>query len=302
MAHYNSRRSEMLERLFDEDRLNTEYKNAFENAKNERAIALLPEQEKLQAIELAVYEKLFGATSADKKDVAQDAKSATEPKKEEASESNDGKSTGESATPTAEKEKDTPEPRDLGESNTVKVVAGISYRDQAAKTPRPPEEIQLSDREKWVKARREAMKAKMGPAAWHRIQEANKKILEASMRSDAFLDRRNRLLPMRPGGTIHQYSTYAPPTWECKNYWSAENGAQMKEVEQKLNVKVMFIFERDHLFRLWPEPADEDAFEKDTVRGMQLLARCEKFMDFWVWIFVSTGHGTDRVPLTTCLE
>ncbi|TGO45961.1 hypothetical protein BCON_0353g00050 [Botryotinia convoluta] len=262
----------MLDRLYEEGRSNMVYRYAFKDATNDEAIALLPEQEKLQAIERAVYKKLFGETSTDKKDDAKNAKSAAEPKKKEASASNDGKTTEKSDTPTVEKEKDTREARDPAESNTTKVVAGISYRDQAAKTP-PPEESQLTDRQKRILARHEAFKAKMGPAAWHRMEEAHIKNLPIITKRDAMLDKRNKLLPMRPG-----------------------------EVEQKLNLRVMFVFERSHLFRLWPEPADWDAFEKDPVEGMELLARCEKFIEFWVWVFVFTGRATHRVPLPTCFE
>lgn len=198
---------------------------------------------------------------------------------------------------------DTQEARYPVDYNTTKVVAGISDGDQAAKTPPPPEESQLTERQKWVQARHEAYKAKFNPIAWNKMEEAYKKNLPIITARDAMLDKRYiELLPMRPGGKIQQFSTYAPPTFECECYWSAEDGAQIKKVEQKLNVKVMFVFERSHLFRLWPDPADWDAFEKDPVEGMALLARCEKFMEFWVWVFVSTGRATHRVPLTTCLE
>lgn len=223
------------------------------------------------------------------------------PKENEASESDDGKNSTKSVTPTVGKENDTPEVRNSVDSNIAKVVAGISDRDQAAKTP-PPEESQLTDRQKRVLARHEAFKAKLGPAAWHRMEEAHKKNLPTITQRDAMLDKRDELLPMRPGSIIQQFSTYAPPTSECECYWLAKEGAQVKEVEQKLNVKIRFVFERSHLFRLWPDPADWDAFEKDPVEGMRLLARCEKFMEFWIWVFVSTDGATHRVPLATCLE
>ncbi|KAF7897069.1 hypothetical protein EAF00_005297 [Botryotinia globosa] len=259
---------------------------------NEKAIALLPEQERLQAIERVVYKKLFGQTSTHEKDDARDAKSAAEPKKEEVSESNDGKTTETSVNPTVQKGKDIREARGPTESNTTKVVAGISYRDQAAKTTPPPEEIQLTDRQKRIMVRHEAFKAKMGPAAWHRMEEAYKN--NSSIRDE--------LLPMRPGGEIQQFSTYAPPTWDCKNYWSAEDGAQIRKVEQKLNFRIRRVFLKARVFRVWPEPADWDAFEKDPAKGLELLDRCEKFVEFWTWIFIGTGHVTDRVPMTTCLE
>ncbi|THV45790.1 hypothetical protein BGAL_0450g00060 [Botrytis galanthina] len=290
----------MLDKLYEEGRSNMVYRYAFKDATNDEAIALLPEQEKLQVIERAVYKKLFGDDPRDKKDTTENAKSTAGPKENEASESDNGKNSTKSITTTVGKENDTPEVRNSIDSNITKVVAGISDRDQAAKTP--PEESQLTDRQKRVLAKREALKARIGPAAWHRMQEANKILAEETARRDAILDKRNRLLKMRPGGTIQQFSTYAPPTSECEFYWLAEEGAQMKEVEQKLNVKIKFVFERSHLFRLWPDPADWDAFEKDPVEGMRLLARCEKFMEFWIWVFVSTVGATHRVPLTTCLE
>ncbi|TGO07204.1 hypothetical protein BTUL_0311g00030 [Botrytis tulipae] len=295
MANYNSRRPEMLDKLYEEGRSNMVYRYAFKDATNDEAIALLPEREKLQAIERVIYKKLFGDDPTDEKDDTGNAKFTAEPKKHDVSVSNDGRNTGNAATPTTKENNDTQEARDP-------VVAGISHRDQAAIIPPPPEESQLTDRQKRVLARHEAFKAKMGPAAWHRMEEAHKKNLPIITQRDAMLDKRDELLPMRPGGIIQQFSTYAPPTSECECYWLAEEGAQIKEVEQKLNIKIMFAFERSHLFRLWPGPADWDAFEKDPVEGMRLLARCEKFMEFWIWVFVSTGGATHRVPLTTCLE
>ncbi|TGO67312.1 hypothetical protein BELL_0901g00040 [Botrytis elliptica] len=292
----------MLNRLYEEGRSDKEYRTEFDDVRYERAIARLPQQERLEAIERIVYKRLFGETSTDKEDDAKNAKSAAEPKKEEAFESNDGRTSEKSVTPTVEKEKDTREAKDPAESNTAKVVAGISYRDQAAKTP-PPEESKLTERQKWVNARHEAYKARYNPIAWHRMEENYKKNLPIITKRDAILDKRYiELLPMRPGGKIQQFSTYAPPTWDCKNYWSAEDGAQIKKVEQKLNVRVKSVFLKGHVFRLWPEPADWDAFEKDPAKGLELLARCEKFVEFWTWIFIGTGHVTDRVPLTTCLE
>ncbi|KAF7901636.1 uncharacterized protein EAF01_006935 [Botrytis porri] len=278
MANYTSRRPEMLDRLYEEGRSNMVYRYAFKDAQNSEAIALLPEQEKLQAIERAVYKKLFGGDLTDKKDTTKNANFMAEPKKNDVSQSNHRQNPGKSATPVAKKKNDTQEARGPVDSNTTKVVAGISHRDQAAKTP-PPDESQLTDRQKRVLI-----------------------LAVETARRDAILDKRNRLLPMRPGGIIEQFSTYAQATSDCEYCWFAEDGAQMKEVERKLDVKVMFVFEKSHRFRLWPEPADWDAFEKDHAEGMELLARCEIYMEFWVWIFTSTGRVTDRIPLTSCLE
>ncbi|KAF7948584.1 uncharacterized protein EAE97_003995 [Botrytis byssoidea] len=277
------------------------YRYAFKDATNNEAIALLPEREKLQAIERVIYKKLFGDDPTDEQDDTEDAKFTAEPKKNDVSVSNDGRNTGNAATPTAKRKNDTQEAGDPVDYNTTNVVAGISHKDQAAKTP-PPEESQLTNRQKRILAKREALRSRISPTAWHRMQEANKILAKETARRDAISDKRNELLKMRPGGTIQQFSTYAPPTSECECYWLAEEGAQMKEVEQKLNIKIMFVFERSHLFRLWSDPADWDAFEKDPVEGMRLLARCEKFMEFWIWVFVSTGGATHRVSLTTCLE
>ncbi|TGO56371.1 hypothetical protein BOTNAR_0224g00030 [Botryotinia narcissicola] len=291
----------MLDRLYEEGRSNMVCRYAFKDATDDEAIALLPEREKLQAIELVIYKKLFGDDPTDEQDDIEDAKFTAEPKKNDLSVSNDGRNTGIAAIPTAKRKNDTQEAGDPVDYNTTNVVAGISHKDQAAKTP-PPEESQLMDRQKRVLARHEAFKAKMGPAAWHRMEEAHKKNLPIITQRDAMLDKRDELLPMRPGGTIQQFSTYAPPTFECECCWLAEKGAKMKEVEQQLNIKIMFVFERSHLFRLWPDPADWNTFEKDPVEGIRLLARCEKFMELWIWVFVSTGDATHRVPLTTCLE
>ncbi|KAF7937166.1 uncharacterized protein EAE98_001480 [Botrytis deweyae] len=256
MAKYISRQPEMLNRLYEEGRSNKEYRTEFDEVRYERAIARLPQQERLEAIERIVYKRLFGETSTDKEDDAKNAKSAAEPKKEEASESNDGR--------TSEKS----------------VVAGISYRDQAAKTP-PPEESKLTERQKWVNARHEAYKARYNPIAWHRMEENYKKNLPIITKRDAILDKRYiELLPMRPGGKIHQFSIYAPPTWNCKNYWSVENNVQIKK----------------------PELVDWDIFEKDSVKGLELFIRYKKFVEFWIWIFIGIGYVTDRVLLIICLE
>ncbi|KAF7881169.1 uncharacterized protein EAF02_007060 [Botrytis sinoallii] len=265
MSNYNSRQPEMLNRLYEEGKSNMLYRYAFKDATNDQAIALLPEQEKLQAIERAVYKKLFDDDPTDKKGASENPKSTADPKENEASESNDGGNTRKSAPPTVGKSSDTQEARYPVDYNTTKAVAGISGGDQAAKTRPPPEESQLTERQKWVQARHEAYKAKFNPIAWNKMEEAYKKNLPIITERDAMLDKRDELLPMRPGGMIQQFSTYAPPISECECYWSAEDGAQIKKVEQKLNVKVMFVFERSHLFRLWPDPADWDAFEKDPV-------------------------------------
>lgn len=72
-------------------------------------------------------------------------------------------------------------------------------------------------------------------------------------------------------------------------------------VEQRFNVSVKYISET-WLFRLWPVPADWDAFEKDRANGMQLLARCKEFLQFWVWVFIYTDLTRGRASLTTFLE
>ncbi|KAF5873414.1 uncharacterized protein Bfra_004874 [Botrytis fragariae] len=289
MANYNSRQPEMLNRLYEEGRSNMVYRYAFKDAQNDETIALLPEQEKLQAIERTVYKKLFGDDPTDKRDATKNAKFTAEPKKNDVSVSNDGKNTEKSATTTVEKKNDTQEARDPVDSNTTKVVDGRS----SSKNSPSPEEKQLTDREKRILPRHEALKAKMGPAAWHRMEEAHKKNLPIAAKREAMYSKQNKLLPMRPG---------ASPTWECKNYWSAEDGAQIIKVEHKLNVRVKSDIQNLNLFRLWPEPADLDTFEKDPINGLELLARCEKFVEFWAWVFTSTSRVTHRVPLTTCLE
>ncbi|TEY71268.1 hypothetical protein BOTCAL_0097g00130 [Botryotinia calthae] len=224
----------MSDRLFEEGRANNEYRSAFEHA----AYTLLREEGKMEAIERTVYKKLFGDDPKDKEDDAKNAKSTPAPKKRKVAESNDGKSAETSVTTTITKEEDTQDVEDLIESDITKVVASISYRDQAAKTPPPPEEKQLTDRVKRIMANQEALKEKMGPEAFYKILEAIKNNEEIAARRDAILDKRNKLLPMRPGGRIQQFSTYAPPTPECENYWFAEDGAQIKKVEQRLNVSV----------------------------------------------------------------
>ena len=62
MITYKSRRAEMLDRLFVEDRQSAEYSRALKEAQNEasrfEAVATLSKLEKLKAIESAVYQKL----------------------------------------------------------------------------------------------------------------------------------------------------------------------------------------------------------------------------------------------------
>ncbi|KAM0176286.1 hypothetical protein ACHAPF_004936 [Botrytis cinerea] len=267
----------MLDRLFEEGRLNNEYRSAFEHA----AYALLREEGMMEVIERTVYKKLFGEDPKDKENDAKNAKSTLAPKKRN--------------------EKDIQEARDSIESDITKLVASISYRDQAAKTPPPEEKPQFTERQKRVMVEQEIAKAKMGVVAWHRLREANEKNTAIAARHDAMLFKRDDLLPMRTGGSIQQFSTYAPPTRECENYWFAEDRAQIKMVEQRLNVSVKYISET-WLFRLWPVPADRDAFEKDRANGMQLLARCKEFLQFWVWVFIYTDPTRGRASLTTCLE
>ncbi|EMR84597.1 hypothetical protein BcDW1_6826 [Botrytis cinerea BcDW1] len=66
--------------------------------------------------------------------------------------------------------------------------------------------------------KQEIAKAKMGVVAWHRLREANEKNTAIAARHDAMLFKRDDLLPMRTGGSIQQFSTYAPPARECENY------------------------------------------------------------------------------------
>ncbi|TGO33108.1 hypothetical protein BHYA_0266g00110 [Botrytis hyacinthi] len=138
MANYNSRRPEILDKLYEEGGSNMLYRYAFKDATNDEVIALLPKQEKLQAIEHFVYKKLFGDDPTDEEDDAENAKFTTEPKRNDVSVSKDGKNTEDAATPTAKKKNDTKEATDPVDYNTTKVVASISHRDQAAKTPPPP--------------------------------------------------------------------------------------------------------------------------------------------------------------------
>ncbi|EMR84596.1 hypothetical protein BcDW1_6825 [Botrytis cinerea BcDW1] len=76
----------MLDRLFEEGRLNNEYRSAFEHA----AYALLREEGKMEVIERTVYKKLFGDDCKDKEDDAKNAKSTLAPKKRNVAESNVG--------------------------------------------------------------------------------------------------------------------------------------------------------------------------------------------------------------------
>ncbi|KAI9645878.1 hypothetical protein NHQ30_005314 [Ciborinia camelliae] len=289
MAAFKTRKAEMLLRLFDEDRENAEMKNATLEALKDDAFLLsvvsLSESEKEEALERVVYKKLFGddpsSQIAEKTDDAKDAESTVEPAKDMLSESNDV------ANPA---------------KSDAMVKPELSYRDQAAKTPPPPEEPVLTLYQKRRQIRLDAMKESLGPEGWHRMLEANKKTLEASLKADKIMDERNRLLPMMPGGLINQYSTFAPATWDCQNLWSAENGAQIKKLEEKLHVELKSTFEPDLYFRIWPEPADWVAFGKDPVKGKEILANAEKFVEFWIWNFLSWVHVTDIVPLLTCLD
>ncbi|KAM0157502.1 hypothetical protein ACHAPC_006572 [Botrytis cinerea] len=86
----------MLDRLFEQGRLNNEYRSAFEHA----AYALLREEGKMEVIERTVYKKLFGDDPKDKEDDAKNAKSTLAPKKRNVAVSNDGKSAETSAIST----------------------------------------------------------------------------------------------------------------------------------------------------------------------------------------------------------
>jgi hypothetical protein len=55
---YMSQKAAMLERLYDEDRPNTEYKRAMEKVLKDEAVASLPTDQKIEAIERAIYDTL----------------------------------------------------------------------------------------------------------------------------------------------------------------------------------------------------------------------------------------------------
>ncbi|KAB8296784.1 hypothetical protein EYC80_002201 [Monilinia laxa] len=241
----------MLENLYDQDRNNDEYKNALDEVENDEVFASLPKLEKPKALECAIYKKLFTKISdssvVDKKNNILDSHPS--------------------------------EAASLVEPN-------ISHADQAAKEAPRPEVQELTFMQRRHLALNEAARKRMGDAAWQRCQEHAREALQVSLALDDLEFHRNRLLPMMPGGKINQYSSFAPADWTCKNLWSADDGNQMKAAEERLKVHSKSEFEEDSCFRVWPEPSDWDAFEKDQVKGLATLARAENFVEFWIWDYV----------------
>ncbi|KAF7949237.1 hypothetical protein EAE96_008404 [Botrytis aclada] len=292
MTTYKSRRAEMLERLFVEGRENAGYSSALKEAQKEASnfemIATFPELEKLKAIESVIYKKLFGDDPSNMKT------SLTDETAEETLEletlphpagENKRKIFGTAST----------------EGNTL-IQPNLSHADQAAK-PAAPAEVKPLNRLEEIQNRLGAkLKEEMGAAAWERGKLIAKK--QAALEKDR-LDRikyQSKLIPRKPGGRIHQYTSFAPATDDCRTSCSAEDGSQIKSAQNSLNVHFQSVFEEDVEFRLWPEPADWKAFEKNPQEGREILAKAEKFLNFWIWNFSSRTHATDRVSLTTCLD
>ncbi|KAG4029102.1 hypothetical protein MFRU_017g00390 [Monilinia fructicola] len=330
MIPYQSRKGEMLMKLFDEGRENAEYRNALNEVANDEVVASLPEPEKLKALECAIYKKLFDdfadmklSQSTETKDDAKDATSTVKPKQKEVLQSNKGTGTTIPESSVVDKNKKEVLQSNKGTGTTIpessvvdknkntlvdslpseasSVKTNLSYADQAAKVPPPPKAPELTFMQKRYRAINADAKKRMGEAAWNRLQVEGRQAQEAAFKLDDIMDRRRRLLPMMPGGIINQYSSFAPANWNCENIWSAEDGKQIQKAEEKLKVHLKSIFEKDLCFRVWPEPSDWDAFEKDQVKGLALLARAEKFVEFWIWDYISRIHYADKVPLITCL-
>ncbi|KAF7948589.1 uncharacterized protein EAE97_004000 [Botrytis byssoidea] len=263
MTTYKSKRAEMLERLFVEERENAEYSHALKEtekeASNFEVIMMLPKLEKLKAIESAVYKKLFGDDPSNMKT------SLTDEAEEEIVQF-------ETLPLPASKRKrkmvDT-----ASNDGTGFAQPNLGSANQASK-PAAPAEVKLLSR----------LEENSTASRMERINYQAK------------------LIPRKPGGKIHQYTSFAPATYDCRTYWSAEHGSQIQAAQTALNVHFQTEYKDDVEFRLWPEPADWKAFETDLQKGREILARAEKFLDFWIWEFLSRITAEDRVPLTPCLD
>ncbi|KAA8568847.1 hypothetical protein EYC84_007827 [Monilinia fructicola] len=200
----------MLEKLFDQGRENAEYRNASNEVANDEVVTSLAELEKLKVLECAIYKKLFG-----------DDRTGTE--------------TSDSSV--VDKNNNTLVDSHPSEASSL-VKTNISYADQAAKEPPPPKAPELTFMQKRHLAITADAKKRMGEAAWNRLLVEGRQAQEAAFKLDDIMDRRRRLLPMMPGGIIHQYSSFAPANWNCENIWSAEDGKQIKKAEEKTQDKV----------------------------------------------------------------
>ncbi|KAF5873408.1 uncharacterized protein Bfra_004868 [Botrytis fragariae] len=292
MITYKSRRAEMLERLFVEERENAEYSRALKEAQKEASnfevVASLPKLEKLKAIESAVYKKLFGDDPSDMKT------SLTDEAEEEILEL-------ETLPPPASEKKTNIVDAASAEGNAF-VESNLSHANQASKPAAPAEVRPLSRLEEIQMRVGTKLKEEMGAAAWQRRKLINAKDVAYEKDRLERINYQAKLIPRKPGGKIHQYTSFAPATYDCRTYWSAEHGSQIRAAQTALHVRFQSVFEKDVEFRLWPEPADWKAFEKNPQKGREILARAEKFLDFWIWDFLSQTHATDRVPLITCLD
>ncbi|THV44829.1 hypothetical protein BGAL_0571g00030 [Botrytis galanthina] len=292
MTTYKSRRAEMLERLFVEERENAEYSRALKEtekeASNFEVIMMLPKLEKLKAIESAVYKKLFGDDPSKMKT------SLTDEAEGEILEL-------ETLRPPASKRK-----RSIVDvastDGTALVQPNLGSANQAPKPAAPAEVKPLSRLEEIQMRVGTKLKEEMGAAAWQRLRLINAKDVASEKERLERINYQAKLIPRRPGGRIHQYTSFAPATHDCRAYWSAEHGSQIQAAQTALNVHFQTVYEDDVEFRLWPEPADWKAFETDPEKGREILARAEKFLDFWIWEFLSRTTATDRVPLITCLD
>ncbi|TGO59676.1 hypothetical protein BCON_0042g00440 [Botryotinia convoluta] len=158
---------------------------------------------------------------------------------------------------------------------TALVQPNLSYASQAAKPAAPAEVKPLNRLDEIQKRLCAKLKEEMGAAAWQRRKLINEK--DAAFEKNR-LDRikyQSKLIPRKPGGRIHQYTSFAPATHDS--------------AQTALNS----VFEKDVEFRLWPEPADWKAFEKNPQKGREILARAKFFLDFWIWDFLSRTHAID---------
>lgn len=184
---------------------------------------------------------------------------------------------------------------------TSAATSKTTYAAQAAKEAPPPEPEVLNPlRVRQLRLAKERLE-KLGAAEIHRRSLIAAKAFAIDEKKRAISNYQDGLLPCKPGSRLEQYTTFAPATYFCKNLWSAENGRHIKDIEKALNVHIQSVFEPNVEFRLWVEPANWKAFEKEPEKGRAILARAEKFMEFWVWEFASRAYATDKTPLSTCL-
>ncbi|KAM0146586.1 hypothetical protein ACHAQE_010667 [Botrytis cinerea] len=173
-----------------------------------------------------------------------------------------------------------------------------THSDLDEATP-PLAQMSAASRERKI-ARTKALQEKIGFEAWRKIVEANTKTTAVTQLRVKESDRRNKLLPMTPGGRINLYTTYLPIDWVCRDMWNT----QSQEVGAAFNAIFKSYFDGSSEFRVWPEPSDWDLFEKYPKTGMKNLGRARDFVVFWEWDYQDRiwEYTSNKASLKGCLE